>query len=92
MTWSMTWGAIHKATTDGKGVPETGDVKRGGTGGLGAPSHPTDYDATDSRHGHENNIGGAWPSIDHMSGPVTDSDWDQSTGHFADGPGPWRQT
>lgn len=92
MTWSMSWGPIHKDTSDGNSVPSEGSVMRGSTGGLRPASHPVSYDATDSRHGHENNIGGTWPSIDHMSGPVTDSDWDHSKGHFPDGPGPWRQT
>lgn len=86
------WGPIHKATTDGK-TPGSGDggVMRSSTGGLKAPSHPVSYDATDSRHGHEKDMMG-WPSIDHKSGPVTDTDWENSRGHFPDGPGAWRQT
>ncbi len=93
MTWSMTWGPIHKATTDGKSVPEEGDVKRGGsTGGLVAPSHAVNYNATDARHGHENNIGGAWPSIDHNSGPVTEHDWGKLDRPLPRRPRPWRQT
>jgi hypothetical protein len=87
------WGPIHKATTDGKTVSreEGAVVQSSPTGGFHAPSHDVRYDATDSRHGHERDMMG-WPSIDHNSGPVTATDWENSTGHFPDGPGVWRQT
>lgn len=93
LSWPDSWGPIHKVTTDGKTVGrEDGDVTQHHVTGGDAVRHPVSYNATDARHGHENNIGGNWPSIDHMSGPVTEHDWDHSTGHFPDGPGPWRQT
>jgi hypothetical protein len=88
----MSWGPIHKATTEGKGTGEEGAVLRhSANGGFKSPSHSVNYDATDSRHGHERDMMG-WPSIDHNSGPVTEHDWEHSTGHFPDGPGVWRQT
>lgn len=89
----MSWGPIHKATTDGKtpGSGEEGAVTQHHPSGGNGPHHEVNYDATDSRHGHARDLSG-WVSVDHMSGPVTESDWENSTGHFPDGPGAWRQT
>jgi hypothetical protein len=88
------WGSIHKATTDGKtpGSGEEGTVIQPGINAPAhGPRHEVNYSATDERGGHARDLSG-WKSVDHMSGPVTESDWESSTGHFPDGPGVWRQT
>lgn len=90
---AASWGPVEKPTgRDHRPLGEEGAVTLSTPASFeGAPRHDVRYDATDSRHGHERDMMG-WPSIDHMSGPVTDTDWDHSTGHFPDGPGVWRQT
>ena len=92
---AMSWGPVGKPVCrhEDVAVGAEGEVTRGTvpSSTLGSPSHPVNYSATDARHGHERDMMG-WPSIDHNSGPVTESDWANSTGHFPDGPGAWRQT
>lgn len=91
---AMSWGQVTKPAGRHNELScgDEGSVTRGSaSSSLGGPSHPVNYSATDARHGHERDMMG-WPSIDHNSGPVTESDWEHSTGHFPDGPGAWRQT
>jgi hypothetical protein len=86
------WGPIDKPMSHGKTVAgEEGAVIQPHASGGDAPRHAVRYDATDSRHNAEAGLR-PWTSIDPMSGPVTDTDWDHSTGRFEDGPGVWRQT
>lgn len=86
------WGAIHKATTDGKtpGSGETGEVVQHHPAGGAAVHHETNYDATDSRHGRESAVAG-WPSVDSTGGEASPGDL-APRGAFPDGPGVWRQT
>jgi hypothetical protein len=85
------WGAISKPTTSGRAIGEEGAVIQPHASGGSSPRHEVNYSATDARGGHARDLSG-WASVDHMSGPVTDTDWENSTGHFPDGPGVWRQT
>lgn len=57
----------------------------------GAPRHAVNYNATDGRHNRESGLA-PWASIDHFSGPTSDTDFGSTTGSFEDGPGVWRQT
>lgn len=88
MAIPMDWGAIHKAVTDGRAVGEDGAVTHPHVGSGGG--HDENYNATDGRHNKADHQG--WPSIDHHSGPVSDTDFGNTTGSFPDGPGVWRQT
>jgi hypothetical protein len=78
------WGPVGHPTTEGKtvGSPD-GEIVSASNGGV-------NYDATDGRHSKPDHEG--WKSVDPMSGSVSDTDWADQTGRFADGPGPWRQT
>lgn len=85
------WGALSKPMTDGRRIGEEGDVVQFNEHGAShSPRHDVHYDATDSRHNLETG-NRPWTSVDDRSGPMSDTDW-ESTRHFPDGPGAWRQT
>lgn len=86
------WGPVEHVT-DGSSlaISAEGSIVRHSMSGAGAPSHPTDYNATDGRHNRESGLA-PWQSVDPRSGIVTDTDWETPVGHFPDGPGAWRQT
>jgi hypothetical protein len=83
------WGPVEKPTGhfNERAPGADGEVSRPHVGSSG---HNENYNATDGRHNKADHQG--WPSVDPMSGLVTDTQWDHSVGHFPDGPGAWRQT
>jgi len=74
-----------------KALGTPGDITQPAPGSPSrSPKHAENYDATDGRHNRADHQG--WESVDPRSGPVSDTDFGDSTGRFEDGPGPWRQT
>jgi hypothetical protein len=86
------WGPVeHPTDKGGPAAGAEGTVTQPHVRGGDAPRHPTDYNATDGRHNREAGLR-PWASVDHFSGPTSDTDFGSTTGSFEDGPGVWRQT
>lgn len=82
-----TWGPVeHPVTRRTKKLLAEGTptVHTQPGNGQGSPPHP------DTAAGKPDSSASGWESVDHNSGPVSDSNWEQS-GEFPDS-GVWKQT
>lgn len=93
MAGPHTWGPLtHPMGRNHLAVGAEGDVTLSREDHFeGGPLHTVHYDSSDSRHNYETGQR-PWISVDEHSGHTSDTDFDDMTGRFMDGPGVWRQT